>query len=146
MRKAELNNFKNVMARSVVGNEGEPFKLECQPPDGWPKPVVYWIILYNTDAFKSINNSRMTLDPEGNLWFSNLTRADETENFMYACAASSNTRLEYKIGNRIKLQVRQAGVNAAQNKNPPIKQYVSRKNEVAVRGKSVELYCIYGGT
>lgn len=31
----------------------------------------------------------MTLDPEGNLWFSNVTRHDASDEFAYACAATS---------------------------------------------------------
>ena len=47
-------------------------------------------LFQNTDGgIKSINNSRMTLDPEGNLWFSNVTRYDASEDFAYACAATS---------------------------------------------------------
>ncbi|XP_065166394.1 neuroglian isoform X2 [Atheta coriaria] len=146
MRKAELNSFKAQPPLSLTGQEGEPYKLSCQPPDGWPKPKVYWVKLLNSDAFKAINNSRMTLDPEGNLWFSNLTKQDATDGFMYACAAASSTKLEYKLGNRVLLKVITTGVSAAQNKHEPVKQYVTRKNEVALRGKKVELYCIYGGT
>ena len=146
MRRAELNSFKDTQPKSLIGEEGDPFKLECQPPDGWPKPTVYWVILYNADGFKSINNSRMTLDPEGNLWFSNLTKNDATENFSYACAAASSTKLEYKIGNRVRLQVKPAGTGSSQNLHEPVMQYVSRRNEVALRGKNVELFCIYGGT
>ncbi|XP_018330369.1 neuroglian [Agrilus planipennis] len=146
MRKAELNSFKIAPPLAATGQEGEPFKLSCQPPDGWPKPKVYWMIQYTTDGFKSINNSRMTLDPEGNLWFSNLTREDASDNFMYACAASSSTKLEYKLGNRVLLNVIASGVSPSQNKHEPVLQYVTRKNEVALRGKSVELFCIFGGT
>ncbi|XP_022908169.1 neuroglian isoform X2 [Onthophagus taurus] len=146
MRKAELNNFKNVGVSPRTGNEGEPFKLECQPPDGWPKPKVYWIKLYTTDQFETINDPRKTVDPEGNLWFTNLTRQDASENFMYACGAGSVTKSEFKIGNRIKLQVRPTGVSAAESKFAPVKQYVTRKNEVGIRGKSIEIFCIYGGT
>lgn len=146
MRKAELNSFKQTQPISLTGNEGDPFKLQCQPPDGWPKPIVHWIILYTNGGFKTINSSRMTLDPEGNLWFSNLTKNDNTENFMYACAATSPTKYEYKYGNRVLLNVVSTGVSAAQNKHEPVKQYVTRKNEVAYRGKRAELYCIFGGT
>lgn len=44
LRKAELNSFKDDHPQSVIAREGEPFKLGCQPPDGWPKPIVYWLI------------------------------------------------------------------------------------------------------
>ncbi|KAF5274231.1 hypothetical protein FQA39_LY07335 [Lamprigera yunnana] len=146
MRRAELNSFENTSPFPLTGNEGEPFKLSCQPPDGWPKPKIYWMIQYTAGGLKSINNSRMTLDPEGNLWFSNLTREDVSDNFMYVCAASSATKLEYKLGNRVLLNVLASGISPSSNKYEPVLQYVTRKNEVALRGKSAELFCIFGGT
>jgi hypothetical protein len=55
---------------------------------------------------KTINSSRLTVDPEGNLWFSNVTRKDASEDFLYACSAASYFRNEYKLGNRVHMQVR----------------------------------------
>ena len=55
-------------------------------------------------------------------------------------------RNEYKVGNRVTLNVVPTGTSASQNRHEPVLQYVSRKNEVALRGKKVELYCIFGGT
>lgn len=146
VRKAELNTFKDEQPKSVTASEGDPFKLQCQPPDGWPKPNVYWLIQNADGGIKSINNSRMTLDPEGNLHFSNVTRFDASDDFYYACAATSVFRNEYKLGNRVLLSVVQTGISPTQNRYAPTLQYVTRKNEVALRGKKVELYCIYGGT
>ncbi|KAI4487248.1 hypothetical protein M0804_005397 [Polistes exclamans] len=146
VRKAELNAFKDQTPISLHAYEGEPFKLTCQPPDGWPKPNVYWLIQDTAGAIKSINNSRMTLDPEGNLWFSNVTRNDASDDFYYVCAATSLFRNEYKLGSKVLLNVISTGASSNQNKHEPVKQYVSRKNEVALRGKKIELYCIYGGT
>lgn len=145
VRKAELNSFKDQPRQTLTANEGDPFKLTCQPPDGWPKPNVYWLIQDTSGGIKSINNSRMTLDPEGNLWFSNVTRRDASDDF-YTCAATSVFRNEYKLGNRVLLNVVATGISASQNKHAPIQQYVTRKNEVALRGKKVEMYCIFGGT
>lgn len=88
----------------------------------------------------------MTLDPEGNLWFSNVTRNDASDDFYYVCAATSVFRNEYKLGSKVLLNVISTGASSNQNKHEPVKQYVSRKNEVALRGKKIELYCIYGGT
>ena len=146
MRKAELNSFKTTQPVSLTGNEGEPFKLTCEPPDGWPKPIVHWIYLYTSGGFKTINSSRMTIDPEGNLWFSNLTKSDVTNNYKYACAATSPFKHEYKYGNSVLLNVVSTGVSAVSNKYEPVLQYVSRKNTVAYLGKQQKLYCIYGGT
>lgn len=147
MRKAELNSFKSSQPLSLTANEGEPYKLTCQPPDGFPKPIIHWLNVYTNGAgINSIKNSRMTVDPEGNLWFSNLTKSDTTDNFMYACAATSPLKFEYKYGNRVLLNVISTGISASQNKFEPVLQYATRKNEVAYRGKRAELYCIFGGT
>lgn len=42
--KAELNSFKDEPEAYIEAQEGEPFKLVCHPPTGWPKPNVYWLI------------------------------------------------------------------------------------------------------
>ncbi|XP_031786698.1 neuroglian isoform X2 [Nasonia vitripennis] len=146
VRKAELNSFKDQNPVTLSVSEGDPYKLTCQPPDGWPKPNVYWLIQDHAGTIKSINNSRMTLDPEGNLWFSNVTKLDASDDYYYACAATSLFRNEYKLGNRVLLNVISTGSTASSNKREPVKQYVSRKNEVALRGKKIELFCIFGGT
>lgn len=44
VRKSELNSFKNEDPVSETVNEGDPIGLTCQPPDGYPKPFVYWMI------------------------------------------------------------------------------------------------------
>ena len=52
----------------------------------------------------------MTVDPEGWLHFSNVTRDDNLDsNLFYGCAAYNTFRDEYKIGNRVKLLVQTAG-------------------------------------
>lgn len=44
VRKSELNSFKNEDPTTETVNEGESVGLSCQPPDGYPKPFVYWMI------------------------------------------------------------------------------------------------------
>jgi len=146
VRKSDLNSFKEEPALTLATQEGSPFSLRCQPPDGWPKPSVYWMMQNSGGSLKSINSSRMTVDPEGTLWFSNVTRADTSDDFVYACSATSLFRNEYKLGNKVYLDVIATGSAAAQNRHEPVQQYVSRKNSVALRGKSIELWCVFGGT
>jgi len=50
------------------------------------------------------------------------------------------------LGNPVNLNVIQTTETSLQNKYPPIQQYVSRRNEVALLNKQVELFCVYGGT
>lgn len=89
VRKSDLNSFKDEPPMTVSAQEGSPFSLRCQPPDGWPKPSVYWMMQNSNGALRSINSSRMTVDPEGTLWFSNVTREDTSDDFVYACSATS---------------------------------------------------------
>ena len=68
--------------------------------------LLIFFFLQNTNgALKTINSSRLTVDPEGSLWFSNVTRKDASNQFFYACSAASFFRSEYKLGNRVVLQV-----------------------------------------
>ncbi|ODN00103.1 Neuroglian [Orchesella cincta] len=112
-------------------------------------------------ALQSINSSRITVDPEGTLWFSNVTRQDQSIEFMYACAAYSRFSIddwilkvkghdlmmnEYKLGNRVFLHVAPTSSVTANNKHRPEIQYASKRNTVAIRGTSVSLWCIIGGT
>jgi neuronal cell adhesion molecule len=148
VRKAELNSFKETDGpqTTITADEGKPFKLTCEPPDGHPSPKVYWMLQGEQGQLKTINNSRMTLDPEGNLWFSNVTRYDASEDYAYTCAAKSIFRNEYKLGNKVYLQVKPTGISPALNKHEPVRQYTTRRVEKGLKGKRVELYCIYGGT
>ena len=57
VRAAILNNFKEQPPITKTVEEGKPFKLPCEAPDGWPKPNIYWMIqvssyLKKVQAFK----------------------------------------------------------------------------------------------
>jgi hypothetical protein len=97
-------------------------------------------------ALKSINSSRLTVDPEGTLWFSNVTRDDRSSDLTYACSAYSASRNEYKLGNRVYLKVSQTSGSSIQNKHDPEIQYTTKRNTVARRGDKLEIWCIIGGT
>jgi hypothetical protein len=114
--------------------------------DGWPKPKVYWMLQNPQGALININTSRITVDPEGTLWFSNVTRPDRSSNFLYSCAAYSSFRNEYRLGNRVYLSVSATGSAATQSKHPPVMQYATKRNTIALKGSTVSLWCIVGGT
>ncbi|KAL7648874.1 UNVERIFIED_CONTAM: hypothetical protein RMT77_000794 [Armadillidium vulgare] len=146
VRKSELNSFKNEDPTTITVNEGQPASLRCQPPDGYPKPTVYWMIQDDRGALRSINSTRKTVDPEGTLWFSNVTREDKSNDFTYACSATSTFRNEYKLGSKVFLKVNEMGSSTSQVKNEPQQQFVSRKNTVILKGKTLQLWCIFSGT
>ena len=57
VRKSELNNFKDDPPKTLTVSEGDPFGIDCEAPDGWPKPNVYWM-LQGQNWLKTINSSR----------------------------------------------------------------------------------------
>ena len=147
VRKSELNNFSHEDTVTQTISEGDPVGLPCQPPDGYPAPEVYWMIqMDDKKGLRSINSSRITVDPEGTLWFSNVTRQDESEDFTYACSATSAFRSEIKLGSRKFLQVLQTGSTSVQTKHEPQLQWVTPKNTVVLKGETLKLWCIYSGT
>lgn len=145
LRKSELNSFPDEHPQEMHVMEGSPLTLDCNPPTGYPKPTIFWIIQSFSGSLRSINNSRITVDPEGDLHFSNVTRDDALDDAMYACSATSTVRNEYKLGNKVIVKVEPSG-NSASGSHRPIKQYVSPPNIVALRDQALELSCIYGGT
>ena len=42
--KSDLGSFKEEPPKQLEVQEGEPLGLKCSPPDGYPKPQVYWMI------------------------------------------------------------------------------------------------------
>lgn len=146
LRKSELNSFPDQdMPETITVTEGEPLSIDCNPPTGYPKPAIFWIVLSNSGSLRSINSSRLTVDPEGRLHFSNVTKEDVMEDGMYACSATSVFRTEYKIGKKIRLRV-DTSSSTGQAAYPPTKHYLSPPSVPALRGQKLELHCIFGGT
>ncbi|XP_017465423.1 PREDICTED: neuroglian-like [Rhagoletis zephyria] len=146
LKKAELNAFSNDEIDNVHAVEGEPLTIPCNPPTGYPKPQIFWIIQSNSGALiNGINSSRLSVDPEGNLHFSNVTHKDMLTDALYACSATSTFKTTYRIGRRTHLLVEPSGTSG-QTSFQPIKQYTSPPNVPAIKGNKLELFCIYGGT
>ena len=146
LRKAELNSFSITQTERVEIEEGQPLTIDCNPPTGYPKPIVHWVIFSSSSStINAVNSSRLTTDPEGRLHFSNVTREDQLNNADYACSVFNGIMSVFQIGRRIDLKVKQAD-STGQTSHPPVKHYISPPNIPAIKGKSLELHCIYGGT
>lgn len=146
LKRTFLENFKNDSVQTIEVQLGQPLKLECEAPKGYPKPSIMWLIQTEIGAIKNIDNPRVTLDPAGNLWFSSVSLSDANRDSFYVCSASSYFVNEYKLGNRIKLEVIPYSANTKSlSGSPPTPQYVSSHDMFALRGKKIELFCIYHG-
>lgn len=151
VKKAFLESFTNEsMIREVEVEEGDPFMLECVAPRAEPKPTLFWMIQTAEGAIKSVDNPRVTLSPDGKLWFSSVRREDASKDSYYVCSAASFLADEFKYGNRVSLKVlfnTTKGVVVKPRKNhPPFLDYTSPDEVFALRGKTAEIFCIFSGS
>ena len=118
IRKTYLNDFKQRYRIGLYAELGQPFGIDCEQPGGYPAPFITWAIMENRrgiggpKSWKTINyaynSSRLTVDPEGKLWFSNVTKLDafNSTEYRYACAATTLYPLnEFKYGNILYLNI-----------------------------------------
>ena len=146
LRKSELASFPETDPEVKNVIEGEPLTIDCNPPTGYPKPTIYWMVQSKTGALYTINSSRLTVDPDGKLHFSNVTQDDQLhDSGAYTCSATSHFRSEYKFGRKVFLKVTSSG-SSGLSSHPPKLQYTSPTSVTALRGQNLELHCIYGGT
>lgn len=145
LRKSELASFSNEDPQRLTVYEGQPLSIDCNPPTGYPKPSIFWYITSKSGALTSINSSRITVDPDGRLHFSNVTLNDELQDSAYACSATTWSRSEYKIGTKVFLKVTRSS-SSGTSSVPPKLQYTSPPAMTALRGEQLEIHCIYGGT
>ena len=141
--KAFFDNFESPQTKSIEVVEGSSLQLACDRPDGYPKPFIYWAIQYRTGEVQHIENPRLTLTPEGSLWFENVTFSDASDEIYYVCAARSLYFDETKLGDRFSLKISPGSESLSIPERPNL-LYVSPDKEI-VQGERFELFCIYSG-
>uniref|UniRef100_A0A3B3SAU9 Ig-like domain-containing protein n=1 Tax=Paramormyrops kingsleyae TaxID=1676925 RepID=A0A3B3SAU9_9TELE len=72
---------QNPVRRLVPAARGGQVMMECKPRAA-PKPTLFW----SRGTELLTNNSRVTVTPDGNLWITNISRADEGK---YTCFAEN---------------------------------------------------------
>lgn len=150
----------NVELKKVNASEGVPLTLHCEAPIEWPKPTIYWLKQNATNENVTIftqnytdnlltrnhlTNDRLTVDPTGNVHFTNVTRADESNGFYYTCVITSKITKFHQVLNQYELSISSENSTLPQF-YPTTLQYVSDQNEIRWLGESVEFFCIFGGT
>ncbi|CAG5057456.1 unnamed protein product [Parnassius apollo] len=125
--------------------EGQPFMLDCPIPDSYPQPKIEWKLQLETDpsVLNEVGDGRITISPDGTLWFSNITKMDVHDNFKYVCLASSPATTKPVVLAEHFIE----GVEPNQGKDysEVVEQYASQNMTVKV-GEVTMLYCIFGGS
>lgn len=124
---------------------GKPYKLECQIPESYPKPTIVWKTQLRSDPKVTVDilDRRITLSPDGTLWFSNITESDISPSFKYVCFGESPAVKGDVVLAEHFLQELTPNKEPITGELEP--QYLS-DDMIAKVGNVTMFYCIYGGT
>ena len=61
VRKSTLHNFKDRPPKVKTVTEGDALAMPCSPPDGYPKPKVFWLIEVSVPSLKIVYKAGYTL-------------------------------------------------------------------------------------
>ncbi|XP_075989263.1 hemolin-like [Anticarsia gemmatalis] len=145
LKKAYIDKPAAVATKEHGPVVGRPYKLDCVIPNSYPKPTITWKKQLKTDAkvAEEILDRRITLSPEGTLYFSNVTKEDVSPLHDYVCVAKHPA----VIGELVlaKHNIKALIDDKEENNGNLVPQYLS-KDMVAKVGDTTMIYCIFGGT
>ncbi|VVD01155.1 unnamed protein product [Leptidea sinapis] len=124
--------------------EGKPFKLDCKIPASNPKPKISWSyqLVADPSVSNELMNPRILASPDGDLYFSNITKEDVNIKFKYVCVAVSPVTHEKVV---LAEHILDEAVPSSDQDNELTDQYISQ-DMTAKYGEVTMIYCIFGGT
>nr|XP_045619391.1 hemicentin-2-like isoform X1 [Procambarus clarkii] len=141
---------------NVEAELGRPFKLSCPEAYGYPTPSLSWVkaIQHETQIeLVFLSDDRIIAGPNGSLWFTHVTQADDTRlnNFQYICLANTSfAPYDYSMASVIELTVKDPADGAHNLQEEALNvesfpMYTSPATVQFIAGRENKLYCIYGG-
>nr|P25033.2 RecName: Full=Hemolin; AltName: Full=Hemocyte aggregation inhibitor; AltName: Full=Protein P4; Flags: Precursor [Hyalophora cecropia] len=124
--------------------EGRPFQLDCVLPNAYPKPLITWKKrLSGADPNADVTDfdRRITAGPDGNLYFTIVTKEDVSDIYKYVCTAK-NAAVDEEVV-LVEYEIKGVTKDNSGYKGEPVPQYVS-KDMMAKAGDVTMIYCMYG--
>ncbi|XP_053627281.1 hemicentin-2 isoform X3 [Cherax quadricarinatus] len=155
--RIEFSNDKDESdTYNVKAELGRPFKLSCPKVFGYPKPTLSWVKANQLETqieIEFVNDERIISDPEGNLWFTHITEADDTRknNFQFICLASTTFEPnDFSMASIIELSVvdpadGNLNLNEEQLNVESFPMYTSNDTVKFIALQENTLWCIFGG-
>lgn len=140
VRRAFID-YPKVIRQTHTPELGKPYKLVCNIPDGYPKPIIEWVRNKPDGDPEAILDMRITTGPDGALYFTNITNEDAS-NDKYVCRGKSPA-VEKAIV--LAKHVIEETVPGNENNSELVPLYLSH-DVVAKAGDVTRICCIYGGT
>nr|AIC33834.1 hemolin [Antheraea pernyi] len=125
--------------------EGRPFNLDCVIPNGYPKPTITWRKQMSgsyPDVYTTSFDRRITPGPDGNLYFTTVTKDDVSDSYTFVCVAK-NAAVDEEVP-LIEYVIKGLTKDNSGYKGEPVPQYIS-KDMMAKAGNVTMIYCMFGG-
>lgn len=99
LRRAILESFVSRGIQTFTPRIGSSQKLSCTPPVAYPKPIISWAIIEENDFFSPVEfNNRITMDPDGNLYITEVREEDRQRGRRWACIVENKLMREIRHG------------------------------------------------
>lgn len=147
LRIAVLDSFTSVTTRRHTPALGTALTLHCDRPTSFPNPEVFWAVLVNRESYLPVSLSdRVSMDPEGHLYFANVLRDDQTsgvdqQDRKYACIATNQIMRGFKDGSYATIEPE----GQQEQRHPPKKVYIDPTHQIALVGETWRVKCIFSG-
>ncbi|XP_063371457.1 hemolin-like [Cydia amplana] len=124
--------------------EGKPFKMECSVTKAYPKPVIEWFRQGKDGKFLDIMEKRLLESPEGDLYFTNVTKEDVSKDVKYVCLVATQAADDKLVAAEHIIEDVTPAKGPKSGELTP--QYLSKDMTAKTGDIVVMMYCIYGGT
>jgi len=142
LRQGILEPFPTNNPKVNYPTLGSSLTLRCIPPRSFPKANVFWVLITNDNRFMPIDYSdRVTQDPIGNLQFVNILPEDSKNGWTYACVAENKVMRSIQQGEYNKIVPQ----GVTRHLYGPSIMWQSPTQQVALRGESLSIKCIFAG-
>ncbi|XP_029361637.1 cell adhesion molecule L1-like a isoform X1 [Echeneis naucrates] len=151
LRVPSIPKFPKEEIDPLVVNEGDPIILRCNPPEGVAPRQLYWMSI---DLQHIEQDQRVSMDIEGNLYFSNALQSDSRQDYCCFAAFSKIRTIVQKTAMTVtvkscKSQKLLSVVNAVEA--PPVRKpglllpSGVQSEKVLLKGEELKLECIPEG-
>uniref|UniRef100_A0A665T5J5 Neural cell adhesion molecule L1 n=1 Tax=Echeneis naucrates TaxID=173247 RepID=A0A665T5J5_ECHNA len=148
LRVPSIPKFPKEEIDPLVVNEGDPIILRCNPPEGVAPRQLYWMSI---DLQHIEQDQRVSMDIEGNLYFSNALQSDSRQDYCCFAAFSKIRTIVQKTAMTVTVKSCKllSVVNAVEA--PPVRKpglllpSGVQSEKVLLKGEELKLECIPEG-
>uniref|UniRef100_A0A665TFB2 Neural cell adhesion molecule L1-like protein n=1 Tax=Echeneis naucrates TaxID=173247 RepID=A0A665TFB2_ECHNA len=150
LRVPSIPKFPKEEIDPLVVNEGDPIILRCNPPEGVAPRQLYWMSI---DLQHIEQDQRVSMDIEGNLYFSNALQSDSRQDYCCFAAFSKIRTIVQKTAMTVTVKsLKPVNESAGSvSASPPVRKpglllpSGVQSEKVLLKGEELKLECIPEG-